>query len=179
MRATAAQEVAYALGRALQLTNILRDVGEDAERGRVYLPREYLDEAGILAEPGAVLASRRRCPAFARAWRNGGAELSRRPRRRWRCCIPRAMRPAKLMAASYKPLLKMLRDQQFQLCARPRLAAEMAQARIGGAAAGFMSVQVIGAGLAGLAAACRLAEAGRACGAARGGEIRRRAGALL
>ena len=28
-------------------------------------------------------------------------------------CIPRAMRPAKLMAASYKPLLKMLRDQKF------------------------------------------------------------------
>ena len=54
---TAAQDVAYALGRALQLTNILRDVGEDAERGRVYLPQEYLHEAGILAEPGAVLAS--------------------------------------------------------------------------------------------------------------------------
>src|SRR5271163_4367125 len=37
----------------------------------------------------------------------------------------------------------------------------MAQARIGGAAADLMSVQVIGAGLAGLAAACRLAEAGQ------------------
>ena len=37
----AADRVAYALGRALQLTNILRDIKEDADRGRVYLPREY------------------------------------------------------------------------------------------------------------------------------------------
>ncbi|HWG81056.1 MAG TPA: squalene/phytoene synthase family protein, partial [Stellaceae bacterium] len=35
----AADRVAWALGRALQLTNILRDLAEDAERGRLYLPR--------------------------------------------------------------------------------------------------------------------------------------------
>ncbi len=35
------------LGVAMQLTNVARDVGEDARRGRVYLPREWLDEAGI------------------------------------------------------------------------------------------------------------------------------------
>jgi len=34
------------LGLAMQLTNIARDVGEDARRGRVYLPRELLDEVG-------------------------------------------------------------------------------------------------------------------------------------
>jgi phytoene synthase len=44
------------LGVAMQLTNIARDVGEDARAGRVYLPLEWLDEAGIdveafLAEP--------------------------------------------------------------------------------------------------------------------------------
>lgn len=38
---------AEALGQALQLTNILRDVGEDAARGRVYLPGEELDRAGV------------------------------------------------------------------------------------------------------------------------------------
>ena len=36
----AGDRTAYALGRALQLTNILRDVVEDADRGRLYLPRE-------------------------------------------------------------------------------------------------------------------------------------------
>ena len=56
----AARDVAYALGRGLQLTNILRDVGEDAARGRLYLPKEFLDEAGIPAEPQATA----RCSAF-------------------------------------------------------------------------------------------------------------------
>jgi phytoene synthase len=40
--------LAYHLGRALQLTNILRDIDEDAEIGRLYLPRENLAAAGIV-----------------------------------------------------------------------------------------------------------------------------------
>jgi squalene synthase HpnD len=51
-------ELAHHLGRALQLTNILRDLDEDAEIGRLYLPREKLAEAGIAAiDPRAVLAA--------------------------------------------------------------------------------------------------------------------------
>jgi phytoene synthase len=46
------------LGIAMQLTNIARDVGEDARNGRLYLPREWLREAGI--EPDAWL----RAPRF-------------------------------------------------------------------------------------------------------------------
>jgi phytoene synthase len=50
--------LAHHLGRALQLTNILRDLDEDAEIGRLYLPREKLVAAGIRAtEPHVVLAS--------------------------------------------------------------------------------------------------------------------------
>jgi phytoene synthase len=49
--------LAHHLGRALQLTNILRDLDEDAALGRLYLPREALAEAGIAAgEPQAVIA---------------------------------------------------------------------------------------------------------------------------
>lgn len=40
-------ELAHHLGRALQLTNILRDIDEDASIGRVYLPREMLEAAGV------------------------------------------------------------------------------------------------------------------------------------
>jgi len=40
------KDYATDLGMALQLTNILRDVGEDAERGRIYLPIEDLDRFG-------------------------------------------------------------------------------------------------------------------------------------
>ena len=41
------------LGVAMQLTNIARDVGEDAREGRLYLPLSWLDEAGI--DPDAFL----------------------------------------------------------------------------------------------------------------------------
>jgi phytoene synthase len=49
--------LAHHLGRALQLTNILRDLDEDAAFGRLYLPAEALRAAGIAAaDPPAVLA---------------------------------------------------------------------------------------------------------------------------
>ncbi|MBV8848259.1 MAG: presqualene diphosphate synthase HpnD [Methylobacteriaceae bacterium] len=51
-------KLAHHLGRALQLTNILRDIDEDAEIGRLYLPREKLVAAGITTtDPGLALAS--------------------------------------------------------------------------------------------------------------------------
>lgn len=52
----AAKRYAHELGLALQYTNILRDVGEDAQRGRVYLPREILEKFGLTRDD--VLASR-------------------------------------------------------------------------------------------------------------------------
>ncbi len=50
-------ELAHHLGRALQLTNILRDIDEDAAIGRLYLPREYLEEMKCCAslDPRAVV----------------------------------------------------------------------------------------------------------------------------
>ncbi len=63
------RDFAVVLGRALQCTNILRDLGEDAALGRLYLPREMLHAAGIRAtEPDAVLADPalpQACAAFA------------------------------------------------------------------------------------------------------------------
>src|SRR5579871_2951570 len=50
--------LAHHLGRALQLTNILRDLDEDAAVGRLYLPQEALAEAGIhTTDPQAAIAS--------------------------------------------------------------------------------------------------------------------------
>jgi 15-cis-phytoene synthase len=51
------------LGVAMQLTNIARDVGEDARMGRLYLPAEWLIEAGL--DPVAWLAQPRWCPKIA------------------------------------------------------------------------------------------------------------------
>jgi phytoene synthase len=41
------RELSHHLGRALQLTNVVRDVDEDAAMGRLYLPAEYLAAAGV------------------------------------------------------------------------------------------------------------------------------------
>ena len=51
------------MGVAMQLTNISRDVGEDARNGRLYLPREWLREAGI--DPEAFLAEPRHSEGLA------------------------------------------------------------------------------------------------------------------
>ena len=52
--------LAHHLGKALQLTNILRDIDEDARIGRLYLPREALEAAGIaVLAPRAVAANPR------------------------------------------------------------------------------------------------------------------------
>jgi presqualene diphosphate synthase len=56
MRVQDGMSLAFHLGRALQLTNILRDLDEDAATGRLYLPREALLAAGITQnEPPTVL----------------------------------------------------------------------------------------------------------------------------
>jgi phytoene synthase len=102
-----ADRVAHALGRALQLTNILRDLQEDADRGRLYLPREYLDEAGIPHDPAAALRAPRFAEVCARVaelahsqFRAAAEAMSR--------CDRQAMRPARLMGATYAALLARL-----------------------------------------------------------------------
>jgi phytoene synthase len=104
----AAHAVADALGRALQLTNILRDLAEDAERGRLYLPREMLDRHGIRTdEPKAVL----RHPSLPAVCRDlaavaighfaaADAAMAQAARR--------AMRPAAVMGAFYRAMLDAL-----------------------------------------------------------------------
>jgi phytoene synthase len=100
----AADRVAQALGRALQLTNILRDVQEDAERGRLYLPREDLDAAGVPHDPMAALVASGLPRACARVALRAH-EYFRAARDEMRLCDSRAMRPARLMAATYAAIL--------------------------------------------------------------------------
>jgi phytoene synthase len=70
-----AEALADDLGVAMQLTNILRDVREDAENGRVYLPAEDLRRFGLLDGAPALLA------AIARA-RDGGGDAAAQERER-------------------------------------------------------------------------------------------------
>ena len=59
-------ELAHHLGRALQLTNILRDIDEDAHIGRVYLPHELLQAAGVPMETPEQVAADPRIDAACR-----------------------------------------------------------------------------------------------------------------
>ena len=63
-RAPAALARACDLGAAMQLTNIARDVGEDARMGRLYLPLDWMAEVGL--DPDEFLADPRPSPGLAR-----------------------------------------------------------------------------------------------------------------
>lgn len=114
-----ADRFAILLGEALQLTNILRDVSEDAEIGRLYLPAELLESAGIATpSPKAALshpALPAACAALAaiaeRRFVEAEAELSRIGRARlW---------PALAMMATYRALLARLVKAGWRHPGRP------------------------------------------------------------
>jgi len=104
----AAHRVADHLGRALQLTNILRDLDEDARRGRLYLPREILERHGISnTDPLTVL----RHPALPSACRELAMlahEHFGKAAEAMAQCSRRAMRPAAVMGAFYRAMLDAL-----------------------------------------------------------------------
>jgi phytoene synthase len=99
-------ELARELGRALQLTNILRDLDEDADMGRLYLPREALVKAGIeTTDPMAAISDARvdaACREVAAQALDHYAASERvlRARPRGRLLAPR------LMAVVYQTILR-------------------------------------------------------------------------
>jgi len=103
-----ADEVAHHLGRALQLTNILRDLLEDAERGRLYLPKELLAQHGIPCdEPKAALAH----PKLKRVCRDVASlalDHFAKARAAMDRCAKGPMRPAAIMGAVYRAILQRL-----------------------------------------------------------------------
>jgi phytoene synthase len=114
-----ADDVAWSLGQALQLTNILRDIAEDAERGRLYLPDELLSENGIASrDPIAVLKH----PALPRVC-NALAELAEKRFREaiaaMADCDRHQMRPAVVMMHVYHRILQKLRSRGWQRLDQP------------------------------------------------------------
>jgi squalene synthase HpnD len=101
------------LGRALQLTNILRDLDEDSALGRLYLPREALDQAGIAdSDPALALGS----PALDAAARPVVEEAQRQfalANEIMRSCPRAAVRAPRLMAAAYGAILERLVRRGF------------------------------------------------------------------
>ena len=100
--------LSHHLGRALQMTNILRDLDQDAELGRLYLPKEMLADAGIAdtghrqgagaSAPRRRLRRRRRPRATAFRRGVGGDGALRR----------QSVRSPRIMASVYRALLERL-----------------------------------------------------------------------
>jgi squalene synthase HpnD len=105
--------LSHHLGRALQITNILRDVDEDADIGRLYLPREYLSAAGIDSnDPHTVLAhpnlGRVCAPLIGEArdhFQKASAIMDRQPRA--------AVKAPRIMTEAYAPILDKLERRGF------------------------------------------------------------------
>jgi phytoene synthase len=105
--------LAHHLGRALQLTNILRDIDEDATLGRLYLPREGLLEAGITGNDPVEVAADPRLP-------NVCAPLVERAREHFAksdtimARLPRrVVRAPKIMSKYYGAILQLLIARGF------------------------------------------------------------------
>jgi presqualene diphosphate synthase len=115
----AGERVAAELGRALQLTNILRDLAEDAKRHRLYLPRELLHAHGIFATtPSWVLAQ----PALPDVCR----DLAVRAERHYAAaaeaiaaCPRSTMRPVAVMLGIYRALFHQLLSRGWQRLDEP------------------------------------------------------------
>jgi phytoene synthase len=141
-----AREYAVDLGIALQLTNILRDVAEDAQRGRVYLPAEDLEAFGVTVED---LQLGRRTPAFVRMMRHQGRRAQAHYLRARAAIGPAERRQlvvAEIMGDIYHALLERLESSEFDVFStkatvpRGRKMAiaigKFAQAKLGGMRAG-------------------------------------------
>jgi phytoene synthase len=108
-------EYARELGQALQLVNILRDVGEDARRGRIYLPVEDMQRFGVTV---ADLLQARYADGFEALMRfeaGRARELYRGALARLPAADRRAQRPGLIMGAIYFSLLDELERSRFQV----------------------------------------------------------------
>jgi phytoene synthase len=110
-----ARQYAIDLGTALQLTNIMRDVGADARDGRVYLPQEDLRKFGVTVED---LQTGRYTEQFVQLMRHQ-ADRARRFYRAARENFPsvdaRSLVPAEIMGRIYFALLEEIEARRFQV----------------------------------------------------------------
>lgn len=106
------------LGLAFQLTNIIRDVGEDARKNRVYLPVEDLQRFGV---PAADVLQAKETPAF-RSLMEFEAERARGYYARAMSALPpedrRTQRPGLIMSAIYRTLLDEIQREGFRVLTR-------------------------------------------------------------
>ncbi len=109
-----ALRVAHHLGRALQLTNILRDLAEDAQRGRLYLPKELLEANGLTILKPLDVLMHPALPTACRALAQIAQDHFESTDKAMAECNPTAMRPARLMRDYYRAILNALLKADWQ-----------------------------------------------------------------
>jgi phytoene synthase len=106
---------AHQLGQALQLTNIIRDVGEDAMRGRIYLPVSELQQFDVKAHE---ILQRKYSDRFA-ALMQFQAQRAHALYDQALAALPaqdrRAQKPGLMMASIYRTLLREIEAEDFQV----------------------------------------------------------------
>ncbi len=113
------RRVAWTLGQALQLTNILRDMAEDATRGRLYLPAELLDRHGISSRSPAEVLSDPALPAVCDELADLAAGYFAQAAEAISACPRRHMRPAVVMMEVYRRILERLRARGWRRFEEP------------------------------------------------------------
>jgi phytoene synthase len=112
----ACREYAVYLGKALQLTNILRDVRTDAQRGRIYLPLSELARFKVLPEEILRLEYSPRFFDLANSVAQRARDFYRLARETLPATDRRSMVAAELMGSVYWRLLRKLERQRFNVC---------------------------------------------------------------
>ena len=122
--------LAHHLGRALQLTNILRDIDEDAGLGRLYLPREGLLHAGITGDDPVKVSAERTLPKVclplverAKSHFEQADEIMNRNSRR-------LVRAPRIMSKYYRAILELLIARGFAAPREPVRVNKMAKIAI-------------------------------------------------
>jgi phytoene synthase len=101
-------ELSYNLGRALQLTNILRDIDEDAAMGRLYLPKEALREYGLAELSIADILVDPRLDRVCRGIADKTRKYYDRSEVIMARCSRRSVRSPRMMATVYRGILEKL-----------------------------------------------------------------------
>lgn len=114
--------VAHHLGRAFQLTNILRDLSEDAVRGRLYLPRDLLKKHGIVSKVPADVLKAPRLFAVCRDLADQALAHYQKADVGMNGRLATILRPARMMRVYYGAILdKLIREDWQDPSARVRL----------------------------------------------------------
>lgn len=127
------EDLAHHLGRAFQITNILRDLREDADWDRLYLPRDLLNKYGIektkplkvLYAPNLDKLCRELAEVAEEEFKEAEAIMAR--------CDPAKIKPARVMRDAYYKTLQKLKKRGWSAEAvnKPKSALEKITGRIG------------------------------------------------